>query len=297
MPHNSTNEPGEPSPSCASFSAPTVWFAFTPTTTATMSAFAGKSGYQFLFAVYSGSSLASLDETACGIGGITFRAEAGVTYYFQVLTNSFLDFRLEVTPPPNTDFYYYPGDPTPFDIVQFYDSSYDPGGIGIESRSGDFGDGSTSTAQNPTHSFAADGDYTVRLSVTTYDGRTGSVSRVVKVATHDVAITKFTVPTSASSGRTRQITVGISDSRYPETMQVQLFKSNSSGFALVGTLTQSVPVRPTNRTTAFTFNYTFTKADAALGKVTFRAEASIQGYRDALPADNVAISLPTKATK
>src|SRR5205823_14497644 len=106
---------------------------------------------------------------------------------------------------------------------------------------------------------------------------------------------KFTVPQSANVGQTKQITASISNSRYAETVQVQLFKSNTSGgFDLVGTLAQSVPVKKGNQTTPFTFNYTFTSTDATVGKVTFETVATIIGAHDALPADNTAIALPTK---
>jgi hypothetical protein len=65
----------------------------------------------------------------------------------------------------------------------------------------------------------------------------------------------------------------------------------------VGSLRQYVPVRPANRTTDFRFSYTFTSADAQIGKVTFRAEANIVDAWDALPADNQAISAPVKVRK
>jgi hypothetical protein len=55
-----------------------------------------------------------------------------------------------------------------------------------------------------------------------------------------------------------------------------------------------VPVRSGNRTTDFAFSYTFTAADKALGKVTFKAVANLLNGRDALPADNETISSPTK---
>jgi hypothetical protein len=55
-----------------------------------------------------------------------------------------------------------------------------------------------------------------------------------------------------------------------------------------------VPVRQANRTTAFSFDYTFTSDDWSIGKVTFWAVAWLQNARDALPADNEAISAPTK---
>jgi hypothetical protein len=105
------------------------------------------------------------------------------------------------------------------------------------------------------------------------------------------------VPKSASAGQTRAITVGINSRRYPETVEVQFFKSVPGGFLFVGVLTQSVPVRPSNRTTDFNFSYTFTSADAQVGKVTFKAVANVVGARDALPADNEAIAPPTKVTR
>jgi hypothetical protein len=137
----------------------------------------------------------------------------------------------------------------------------------------------------------------VNLAVTTYDGRTASTSRVVPVKTHDVAITKFTAPQSASAGQTRQIVVGLNSKRHVEDVEVTLYKSVPSGYQWVGALKQTVPVRPSNRTTDFSFSYTFTKDDATMGKVTFKAVATIGNARDALPADNEAISSPTKVAK
>jgi hypothetical protein len=119
---------------------------------------------------------------------------------------------------------------------------------------------------------------------------------VVPVRTHDVAITKFTVPKSAHAGQTREITVGIRNQRYPDTVQVQLSKSTPTGFQTVGTLNQLIPVRNGNNTTPVTFSYTFTNEDAVVGKVTFQAVVTILGARDALSADNTAISAPTRVS-
>src|SRR5205814_5354635 len=44
------------------------------------------------------------------------------------------------------------------------------------------GDGATSTAQNPSHTYAAGGTYTVTLTVTDNQGATGSTSKTVTVA-------------------------------------------------------------------------------------------------------------------
>jgi hypothetical protein len=158
----------------------------------------------------------------------------------------------------------------------------------------DFGDGTTSTDWSPYHRYAAEGDYTVSLTVTTQDGRTASTTRTLQVRTHDVAITKFTVPQSAKAGQTRSVSVYVNNTRYPEQVEVQLFKSTPAGWQWVGTLQQEVPVRPSNRTTIFEFSYTFTAEDAQLGRINFRAVATIVNARDALPTNNEAISLPTK---
>jgi hypothetical protein len=152
----------------------------------------------------------------------------------------------------------------------------------------------------PGHVYGSDGDYVVTLKVTTTDGRTATASHTVPVRTHDVAITQFKVPQSASAGQTRQIVVGVRNNRFPENVTVMLEVSqpgNYYSFGQVGVLQQFVPVRSSNRTTDFAFNYTFTASDAAIGKVVFRATATLMGGHDALNADNVAISLPTKVAK
>ncbi len=48
------------------------------------------------------------------------------------------------------------------------------------------------------------------------------------------------------------------------------------------------------RVTPFAFSYTFTPDDATIGNITFKAIAALSGARDALPADNEIVSLPTK---
>ncbi len=297
-------ESGEPTPSCGyGQSAGTVWYAFTPAASGSFSASVPYSGFWSQVAVYKGSGLGSLTQLGCRTFGslLTFRADAGSTYYLQIGGlfggRGTLSFTIDVAPNPIVGFGLSPGDPSIFDTVQFYDFSYDPGQVGIASRSWDFGDGSSSTDANPSHRYAEDGHYLVQLTVTTSDDRTASTSRLIDVRTHDVAIGKILVPQTASVGQTRSISVGVVNARYPETVQVQLFKSGPSlydPFQLVGTLTQSVPVRGPNRTTEFSFNYTFTNEDAVAGKVTFKAVATIIGARDALPGDNTVISLATR---
>jgi hypothetical protein len=80
---------------------------------------------------------------------------------------------------------------------------------------------------------------------------------------------------------------------------MELYRSIAGGgFAWVASSTQFVPVRSGNRTTQFTFNYTFRPEDAQAGKVTFRVEAFIEGANDAFLADNQAFSTPpTKVSR
>jgi len=298
-----TVEPGEPATPAGFPIAGSAWYVFTAGETKSLTASASGCCASATLAAYTGDSLTGLTEVKSAFGGmLTFSAIAGTTYHIQLgrfggfggtITMS---FRLESTPPPVASFGYSPFDPSVFDSVQFFNFAFDPVGIGIQTVSWNFGDGSTDAGFSPLHRYAADADYTAKLTVTTFDGRTGSSSQVVHVKTHDVAITGFVTPSSANAGQTRAISVELRNTRYTETVQVQLLKSVPGpfgGFQLVGTLTHEVPASR-NRTIPFDFNYTFTGDDAAIGKVTFEAIATIVNARDALSADNTAIALPTK---
>jgi PKD repeat protein len=65
--------------------------------------------------------------------------------------------------------------------VDFTDTSDDPDGT-IVSWSWDFGDGNNSTQQHPVHTYAADGTYTVSLTVTDNDALTDDTSKPVTVS-------------------------------------------------------------------------------------------------------------------
>lgn len=294
----------------------TVWYRFSPASDTWIHAQVSFPYYTPSFSIWkdTGSGLQGLNFITCSdYSGASLFVKAGSTYYFQAkapccfVTGNLGMSITQIQPPqPVCDFNFSPNDPSTFDRVYFYDNSYDPGGQGIQTRVWNYGDDSNNTSTpgdttgGPTHQYGMDGDYLVTLKVTTYDGRTASTSHTVSVRTHDVAITQFKVPQSASAGQTRQVVVGIRNSRYAENVTVLLEVSqpgNYQNYAPVGALLQFVPVRSSNRTTDFAFNYTFTPADAAIGKVVFRATASLMGGRDALSADNVALSLPTKVAK
>lgn len=310
-----TLEPFEPAPCGWGQFDKSVWYSFTPDQNVTVTARAKAYEpwtwwWDGAYAVYTGSALDNLSrgDRPCGefygdyTGGVTFQAEAGVTYHIQIGGmyggNGIVDFTLDLAPPPEIGgIGYWPDQPSIYEPVQFNSWSWDPANIGIASWFWDFGDGKSGEGEYPSHQYGADGEYDVRLDVTTHDGRTASafVSPLV-VKTRDVAITKFSTPNAAREGQTKKISVGVNSRLDVEEVEVVLYRSRPGGFEEIGRSKQTVPVRSANRTTDFVFSYTFTHEDGEIGKVTFKAEAFIIGGRDALPADNTMLSAPLKTS-
>jgi len=291
-----TAESGESNPCGSGFNPSSVWFSYTPSATISITARVNYYNFPTVLAVYTGSSLGDLGLVGCSqyYNNTTFQAQAGTTYFFQLsgyydYYQGIIPFSLVVTPPPQVNINYYPGDPSTFDNVSFGASIYDPAGIYGNTFAWTISDGTTSNQSNFYHQFAADGDYPVSLTFTTYDGRSNTANTTVQVRTRDVAITRLSIPQTARVNQTKEISVEVSNKRYSDYVQVVLYKGlPGGGEQQIGVLTIYVPARAT-RPTAFKFSYTFTASDATLGKVTFRAVAMIVNGRDALPADNTAI--------
>jgi len=108
-----------------------------------------------------------------------------------------------VNSPPTANFTYSVTELT----VNFTDQSTDSDGS-IISWSWNFGDGSTSTAQNPSHTYASDGTYKVTLTVTDDDGATDIASEYITVSgqTAGITITEI-VPGSAQTGTSVDVTI------------------------------------------------------------------------------------------
>jgi PKD repeat protein len=85
--------------------------------------------------------------------------------------------------------------------VEFTDKSSDADGK-VAAWSWDFGDGTNSTYQDPSHDYAAGGDYTVTLTVTDDQGTFGSTSQ------------KLTVAESTSQAPTAHVTIEMSAQRW-----------------------------------------------------------------------------------
>ncbi len=82
---------------------------------------------------------------------------------------------------PVAGFTHSPSPVTTVDIVQFTDTSLDEDG-NVVAWSWDFGDGSSTNLQNPTHNFASPGVYMVTLTVSDNEGGIHSVSLTIEVA-------------------------------------------------------------------------------------------------------------------
>lgn len=131
------------------------------------------------------------DSVTLMISAIDDGLNEGIETIFIVLEDStcgslFSDTaRIEVVDPPVADFNYTsacPGVP-----AQFTDASFFPPGT-INVFNWDFGDGGTSTLQNPDHTFANQGVYTVTLEVETPEGCRDTTSQTIEI---------FEIPTAA----------------------------------------------------------------------------------------------------
>jgi len=96
-----------------------------------------------------------------------------------LLSNIHVNGYLGTSDPLVADFTYNPSPVLAGDTVQFTDSSH--GGMGPYTYSWKFGDGTTSTEQNPTHQYSTAGTYVVKLTVTPFRCVPQTVTRTISV--------------------------------------------------------------------------------------------------------------------
>jgi hypothetical protein len=120
---------------------------------------------------------------------------------------------------------------------------------------------------------------------------------VVHVQTHDVSVVKIAAPKSGRVNQIGKVSVSLASKLAAETVRVDLYKILPGGESYkIGYQELLVPARSSNRTVTVNFSYTFTSADATIGKVTFNAVATIVDAPDVLPGDNEA-RVTTKVTR
>jgi hypothetical protein len=291
----------------------TVWYRFTPSEPFYAIGAATWAYFIPSVALYSGPSLAELVELNCAYGndaysdgetgGVAYRLDAGVTYYYQFGTGFFEfngdfdtiqgGFSILGYALPTASFTYEPADPSTYDSIQFTNASHDPDFEPLNSI-WDFGDGSGSAEDNPTHTYAHHGEYHVTLTVTNGSGSYNSTSQVISVQTHDVGILRLKSPQTAKVGQTQKITVDLTSFRYPERVRVNLYKIVGTTRVFVSSQVLTVPVIQAKAFARFSFRYKFLPADA--GKLRFLAEAEILERRDA-QLDNNALEGPLVTVK
>lgn len=86
--------------------------------------------------------------------------------------------------PPVADFTITPSDPINGENLQFSDTTI-PGGGNLVQWRWSFGDNSTATVQNPTHTYTNIGEYTIQLTVTDINGKTNFKTRTITVINNE----------------------------------------------------------------------------------------------------------------
>lgn len=116
------------------------------------------------------------DSTTLRLSLRTFNLPNGDSISYSIDNGTFA-----ITPetPLEADFTFEPSSPDVGQQVSFTDQS--SGGGAIDSRSWDFGDGTSSRSTNPTHAYDSAGTYTVELTIEDDQGATDTASKQIVV--------------------------------------------------------------------------------------------------------------------
>ncbi|ANZ35483.1 hypothetical protein BBK82_04690 [Lentzea guizhouensis] len=296
-----TAEPGEVPPSCDTTATKSLWYRYQGTRTQWVNV----SAYYNAISVHRASDLSEVDCFASGgnLNGAVFATTAGETYLIRVARSPerVEPFWMDVVAasPLKPTALVNRHQPTVLDDLPFEILSGDRHGRVLTSGVIDFGDGTSRSFvayDQIRHQYARDGVYTITVTGSTSDGRTGTGTSTVTIDTHDVSVAALSVPSSVRAGQTKPITVSVANTRQTENVRVTLYRvSETGGYdEAVGVAVQRVVASPTGKV-GFPFAYTYTTEDATLGKVTFRAVAALEAWdvREAKPDDNEARATTT----
>jgi len=112
---------------------------------------------------------------------------------------------------PTANFSYSPTTPDVGDPIVFTDTSTAAGSATITGWSWNFGDGTTAATQNPTHSYAVMGTYTVRLTVTDSGGQTSNAYTEQIVVGPPVMVYSYPNPASDAATFVYRVPDGAKD--------------------------------------------------------------------------------------
>ena len=183
-----------------------------------------------------------------------------------------------------------PSEPAARKPVRLLDLSYDPGGDGIALRAWDFGDGSTSVEQEPTHRYERDGALH-RDAARHSARRAGRRRRPCRSRwRRTTSLTRIAAPWRAARGRAGE---GGRDGGKPT------YGRDRADRALPATRGARMGVRrdadapdPAGASIEAPFTVSFDDEDAEVGHVTFGARATLVGAHDATTTRQRADRLP-----
>ena len=216
--------------------------------------------------------------TLPAVGNTTVSPTTTTTYNLTAIGaggNATASVTVIVSPPPNVD----PVASFTFTIsglaATFTDGSSDGDGS-VVTRSWSFGDGGTSTAQNPTHSYAAAGIYTVSLTVTDDRGGSNVLSQSVTVTAPPPAATVNSFTASSPT-----ITAG-------QSTNLSWITTNATGVSINnGATLPAVGNTTVSPTTTTTYNLT---AIGAGGNATASATVTVNQPPNVDPVASFSVS-------
>jgi PKD repeat protein len=168
---------------------------------------------------------------------------------------------ITVSPLPTANFTFTRTLPCVGELVRFTDASTSLNGA-IVNWSWDFGDGGTSTGQNPTHTYTSGGNFIVTLQVTDVLGCKASVSKTITIA---VATADFSfTPGRPCVGDAIQFTDASSSTGGPIVSWSWSFGDASSGDIHGGSSTLKNPTYTYSATGTFAVTLTVTDANGCM---------------------------------
>lgn len=120
------------------------------------------------------TDLLLITDNPSGLEKITVKAQCGSI-------SESIDIGVIHNIPPSVDFSYSPASPQTNETVNFYSSVYDEDGT-ITNVQWVFGDGYSSNAMNPIHSYSKEGSYIVRLTATDNKGTSAYMEKTITVS-------------------------------------------------------------------------------------------------------------------